>query len=245
MSSVIPSQPLTWFTASLSEKTQLNDRFLHVHFELVEPSVLTFRAGQYIILEIPGSEKKNSYSISSSPDLNHAIELLIDLSPSGKGTQYLQSLRIGEKIRFLAPAGHFVVDPEQTVQEQSMQYIATGSGIAPIKSMIVDQLRFQQDERPITLYWGMRYESELFWLDKFQNLQKQFPNFHLHLVLSQAQDGWTLCRGRVTDCLSFHELDIAGGFYLCGNGTMIKDVKALLLEKKVEISHIHHEAFYS
>ena len=227
------------FQAKVSEITRLSAKFMQFHFELVTPNTISFSPGQYILLEVPGIQQKKSYSITSSVDLDHAIEIVVNTAPHGDGVRYLTSLTPGDKVSFYAPAGIFTVAPE----EKSLVFVAAGSGIAPIKNMLIHQLRFEQDTRPMVLYWGLRFEEDIFWLDKFQDLAQAYPNFQLHPVLSQATPAWKLCRGRVTDCLSIHPMIDSAGYYICGRTQMVEDVKTLLLQKGVQQQHIHHEMF--
>jgi len=239
--------PIQSFRARVSESRLQTEKFWTLHLELIEPSRIAFQAGQYIILSIPGMAQKRNYSIASSPAINHAIELLVDISPSGPGSTYLENLKPGDEVSFMAPAGLFTfVQPETEIgmQEKSIVFIATGSGITPIWSMIFDQLQSKHDTRPMTLYWGLRHENDLCWLDEFQELMDAFPNFVFHPVLSQATEEWTLCRGHVTDCLSIHGLPKDGGYYICGNKVAIESTQSLLFEKGVSKEHIHHEKFY-
>ncbi|MBI5151487.1 MAG: hypothetical protein HZA34_02840 [Candidatus Pacebacteria bacterium] len=235
------------FSARISESLELTPKFHYLHIELVEPHRIEFQAGQYILLDVPGTEQKKSYSIASSPTMDHAIELLVDISPQGAGTTYIKNLKPGDIISFRAPVGQFVVASQESeigTHEKALLFIATGSGITPIRSMILDQLQQKKDQRLMTLYWGLRYEADLCWLDDFEDLGRSFPNFSLHLVLSQSQEEWSLCRGRVTDCLSIHKIPLDAGYYVCGNNAMIDDVKTLLLNKGVGKEYIHHEKFY-
>ena len=98
--------------------------------------------------------------------------------------------------------------------------------------------------RPIILYWGLRHAEDLIYQDEFQQLSTAFPNFKFHPVLSQSPNEWSLCRGRVTDCLSIHDLMPNSGYYLCGNQTMIADVITVLTQRGVAAEKIHHEKFY-
>jgi len=123
-------------------------------------------------------------------------------------------------------------------------FVATGAGIAPFKSMIEDQLRNKQDQRQITLHWGMRQPKSLLWLEEWQELVEAFPNFHFHPVLSKAPEAWTLCRGRVTDCLSIHQLPTSAAYFLCGSKAMIEDTTNVLTQKGVSKELILLEKFY-
>lgn len=234
-------------TAKLADRVELNDKYLHLYYELVQPNQLEFESGQYVSVGIPEVGSRRPYSIASSPDKKHAFELLLDLAPQGIGTQYLQGMKPGEEMAILAPMGVFTLaKDEQASQEKAVVFVATGSGIAPIRSMIFDLLQLRQDTREIWLYWGMRYEYDLFWVDEFRQLEQSFPNFHFHVTLSQAGQEWPLCRGRVTDCLRIHQLPVEAGYYLCGNGKMIDEASQFLMnEKSIPKTFIHHENFHA
>jgi len=239
--------PIQQFTARVADTQQLTEKYLHLYAELVEPHRLEFTAGQYIILSVPGTDQLKNYSIASSPAKDHAIELLVDIVPHGVGTTYIQGLKPGDLISFMAPAGMFTIAQPGTPigdAEKSLVFIASGSGITPIRSMILDQLQAHGDTRPMTLYWGLRHEGDLCWLEDWEELEKSFANFTFHPVLSQAEAEWTLCRGRVTDCLSIHPLPADGGYYICGNRIMIEDTEKLVQNKGILDQHIHHENFY-
>lgn len=238
--------PVQQATAVLSEEVQLNNKFFQLFFEMKEPNQFDFQAGQYISIAIPNQQARRSYSIASEPAKNHGFELLIDAAPQGIGTKYLASMKPGDELHFMGPMGLFTFPAqEQLAKEQSLIFIATGSGIAPHRSMILDLLQTRGETREIWLYWGLRYTDDLFWTEEFEELAKAFPNFHFHVTLSRATEDWPLCRGRVTDCLRIHDLPAEAGYYLCGNQAMIHDVMALLEnDKHIPKEFIHHEKFY-
>ncbi len=234
---------VTKFTAQLSEKVALAGNYIFFQFELIEPHRIAFQAGQYILLEIPTTPQKKAYSLTSAPRLEHAIQLLIEIVPGGRASTYLLNMQIGDQISFYAPVGEFVIQEEVLGSSEPLVLIATGTGLAPLRSMLLDQLRTRETKRPIKLHWGMRTAGDLFWLDYFEELRKNYPNFTYDITLSQAPEGWTLCKGRVTNCLSVHELLPQAQYYICGNPKMIEDVMAILTERGVEAGHLHHEKF--
>jgi Na+-transporting NADH:ubiquinone oxidoreductase subunit F len=228
------------FTAKLADKIILNEKFVQYSFELIQPNTMEFEAGQYISLALPQGNLRRSYSICSAPSNTHGFELLIDQGPNGPGCLYLQSLKFGEEIRFLSPLGLF------TIKEPTAPIIlvATGSGIAPMRSMLLDLLQTKSSQQAILLQWGMRHEADLFWLEEFSELSDQFPNFRFHPVISQPTPKWPLCRGRVTDCLSVHDLVPTAQYYLCGNSQMLDDVMNVLIKRGVAQQNLHHEKFH-
>lgn len=229
-------------TAKLADKLVFNQKFAQYSFTLMSPHKMAFDPGQYVSMVVDEQGDRRSYSISSKPENELGFDLLIDHTPQGVGTQFLQNLELGAEVGVMGPLGRFVFQPEGS--ESELIFVATGSGIAPFRSMIMSMLQEGTERRPMTLYWGMRYVEELFWLDDFQDLAEHFSNFKFHPVISQAIEQWPLCRGRVTDCLNVHETPVTGAYYLCGNAHMIADVRALLQQKGVPEANVHFEKFF-
>lgn len=230
------------YTAIFEDKQVYNEKFTHLHFELKKPYSLDFKAGQFVSILVDNDGTRRAYSICSDPDIDHGIEILLDVTPQGKGVNYLQNLQFGDEIKFLAPMGRFVIEEDN--QAETIALVGTGSGIAPLRSMVIDQLKNKQDQRPTMLYWGLRYAKHLIWQDDFSRWSKQYSNFNFHPTLSRAEKGWPLCRGRVTNCLAVHELLSNASYYLCGGKAMIKDVKEVLLARGVTLDNIHYEKFF-
>lgn len=235
--------PVALYKAKLSEKQIVGEKFMFLKLELLTPTHITFTAGQYILLNTPGIAQKRQYSIASAPRLEHAIELLVEIIPNGIASGYLNTVPIGGEVDFYASAGEFTLKEDVLSSNDPLVLIGTGSGIAPLRSILLDELRTKESKRPIWLYWGMREAESLFWLDQFEELHDNFPQFTYHIVLSQAPAEWTLCKGRVTDCLSVHSLPENGQYYLCGNPHMIEDVMGVLGKRGVDPIRIHHEKF--
>lgn len=230
------------FKAKLADKQVFNDKYSQYNFTLVAPHQMEFDPGQYVSIVVDEHGDRRSYSIASKPENKDGFELLVDHTPQGSGTKLLQNLEFGAEINVMGPLGRFTFNKDEAVDE--LVFVATGSGIAPFRSMILSMLQEGTEKRNITLYWGMRHVEELFWQNDFQDLAESFSNFHFHPVISQAIEEWPLCRGRVTDCLRIHEIPVNGGYYLCGNAHMIQDVTALLEEKGVPNEHVHFEKFF-
>ena len=220
----------------------LNAKFMHLTFEYSQPHTVPFRAGQYVSLAVDAEGHRRSYSICSSPNIEHGFELLIDVTPQGLGTKYLQSIPLGQVVSALVPMGMFTV--QEDARQFPLVFLATGSGVAPFRSMIMNELQVRQNRQPMILYWGLRYVEELFWQDEFTELMESFPNFQFHPVISRPLQQWPLCRGRVTDCLQIHDIIPTAHYYLCGNAPMIADVLQFLDAQQVTAERIHREKFY-
>lgn len=239
---------LVKYLAKVRSHEVLSKKFQYVDFELIKPSRIEFQAGQYLLMHVPGLEQQKSYSIASTPAQNHSVEILVDISPQGEGSLFLASLSPGDEVEFRAPLGKFILadrESELGQAEKKLLFVATGSGISAVRSQILHLLHTQKDKREIYLHWGVRFAEDIFWEEEFRELSEFFPNFHFDLVLSKPPTNWPFCSGYVTHCVVTHHSDFSGiGAYLCGNGKMITDMNAVLLEKGVGKEHIHTEKFF-
>lgn len=221
-----------------------NQRFLYIKFELTEPHSFSFTAGQYVSIKINERGERRSYSIASTPDETHGFDLLVEIVPGGKGSEYLKALQVGAEVEVLGPLGRFVVNKESEAKKHL--FVATGSGIVPIWSMINDLLINQKTLEPIRLHWGMKNEVDLFWLDRLEQLSLMHPNFVYDIVLSRGSESWSLCTGHVQDCLKrdFPRGELASwDGYVCGSKEIVGDVSLFLESIMMKKENIHHEKF--
>ncbi len=236
------------YQAKLAEKYYLseNKRFLLLKFELVDPPRIEFEAGQYVSLLVGKEGIRRSYSIVSTPDKTHGFELLVEILPQGLGSKYVEQLNLGESVEVLGPLGRFTVgERDDQAEPPKRLFVATGSGIVPIWSMINDLLLNKKVLTPLRLHWGMRSEADLFWVDNLERLAEAYPNFVYDVVLSRGSEGWGLCRGHVQDCLG---RDFPAGLaeweaYVCGSDKIVLDICAKLAELKMPKDVIYREKF--
>lgn len=234
------------YTARVSDKYYLteNQKFLYIKLELIEPDRISYLAGQYVSVLVGEQGERRSYSIASLSDDNHGFHLLAEIIEGGKGSTFWQKIEPGTEVEVLAPLGRFIVQEESRANK--LLFVATGSGIVPIWSMINDLLINKRDKRPIRLHWGMREENDLFWMDNLERLTEEHPNFVFDIVLSKPREDWELCSGHVQDCLG---RDFGGDGleewegYVCGNPQMVEQVSELLKNLKMPAEQIYHEKF--
>lgn len=235
------------YTTRVSETYYLNDNqsFMNVKLELTDPGRIDFHAGQYVSIKVNDSGERRSYSITSTPDITHAVTLCAEIIPGGKGSEYLKALKPGDTVEILAPLGRFVVDPAE-IADRRLLFVATGSGIAPIASMITNLLVTLRETRPMRLHWGMRDEQHMFWFDNFQRLSESHNNFVFDQVLSRPSEDWELCTGHVQDCIQrdFAQEDMKGWeVYVCGSPRMVEETSELFQKMGVPSNQFHHEKF--
>ncbi len=234
------------YKARVSEKYYLteNEKYVLVKLELVEPKRIEFEAGQYVSIKINDEGERRSYSIASTPDVSHGITIVVEMT-KGKGGEYIRELEIGDEVEILGPLGQFTISNLQFTNKKRL-FVATGSGIVPLKVMIEDLLINKHEKGQIRLHWGMRSENDLFWFDNFERLVEKYPNFVFDQVLSKPSENWSLCTGHVQDCLirDFTEkrlVDWEG--YVCGGVEMVDEVEKVLVNLGMDEEKIYQEKY--
>ena len=208
--------------------------------KLERPEGFEYIAGQYVsILVDRVSRQRRSYSLASYPDLDY-LELAVDTAPMGVGSRFLLSLKAGDEVEILGPLGRFTVQDST----KNKTFLGTGCGVVPLRSQIHDLLKNREFKERVELQWGMRHERDVFWKPEFEQLEKEFPNFHFDLVLSKPGADWAGCKGHLQDCLIKHGLDLSGWeAYLCGNSEMINDMADRLVSNGVKSEEVYQEKF--
>ncbi len=103
-------------------------------------------------------------------------------------SSYIFSRKPGDKVTISGPYGEFFI--KDTKEE--MVYIGGGAGMAPMRSHLFHLFHTLKTDRKVTFYYGGRSRRELFFIDDFKQIEKKFPNFRFHLVLSEPleEDNW-------------------------------------------------------
>ena len=166
----------------------------------------------------------------------------------GVGSSYICNLGLGQTIEAVGPFEHFHAKPSS---EKTMILIGAGSGMAPLKSLIEEQLNMirtrNKYNRKIYFFYGARTENDLLYQDKFFELSGGNPNFHYYPVLSRPSKYWTETKGYVQDLLATNISDICKidsvEFYVCGPPEMMKTTIELLKENNVDASDIAFDRF--
>jgi len=229
------------YTATVSSVVNVAGKFYVAKLALAGPKEMLFQAGQYVIFKIGPPKGNHTLSIASSPANSKTIDILQSVAPMGEGSKWMLGLKAGDAVRFLGPLGKFTLQKESPKQKV---FVATGCGIAPLRSMILDYLE-TGPTAGVCLWWGLRHETDVFWKGEFDDLAMKHPNFHHTITLSQPTDAWRGSRGRVTaHVVAGTPERIQSEFYLCGTRQMIVDMRGLLVHNGVPQSQIFTEAFF-
>ena len=231
-------------SAKLIKKTQLSDHVYEFTFEMVEPTEIHFKSGQYIAIQID-SKTRRQYSISSAPQNKNQFQLVIDVKPNGFGVNHLMNLEKNDQIIFIGQIGLFVLP--QTL-DQDLYFVSTGTGLAPLKSMIEDLIAndLYRNHR-INVIFGTRYENDIFYKEIFNEYLEQGLINEYKIYLSKPEEiKDDFEQGYVTkyfENLSLKDLNDSQ-IYICGSGAMIKSLEEMLLEKGLPQEKIIYEKFY-
>ncbi|MGH7253019.1 MAG: FAD-binding oxidoreductase, partial [Nitrospiraceae bacterium] len=127
---------LQLFQAKAERIRDLTHDVREIGFRLLAPPDISFKAGQFVSFDVvhPTFNRPvtRPYSIASSPQQRDGITLLLNLIPGGPGSTYLFSLKEGDDTQFKGPTGAFYLRDDAT---RDLLFVATGTGIAPIRSM--------------------------------------------------------------------------------------------------------------
>ncbi|SMP72847.1 CDP-6-deoxy-delta-3,4-glucoseen reductase [Noviherbaspirillum suwonense] len=145
-----------------------------------------FKAGQYLqVLMADGSRR--SYSMANPPHQNDGVQLHIRHLPGGRFSSYLESTAAaGDIVRVEMPFGDFYLREDTG---KPLVFVASGTGFAPIKSILEDMFKRGAPLRPITLYWGARRKADLYQMELPEKWAKQYSDFRFIPVLSEEDDG--------------------------------------------------------
>lgn len=166
--------------------------------------------------------------------------------PPGKMSSYIFGLKPGDKVTISGPYGEFFIKDT----EAEMVYIGGGAGMAPLRSHIFELFKRQKTNRKVSYWYGGRSLRELFYVDHFREIEKEFPNFQFNIALSEPlpEDNWTGYVGFIHQVLHDHYLknhpapeDIE--YYICGPPMMNQAVFKMLDDLGVEPENIAYDDF--
>lgn len=204
-----------------------------------------FVAGQWLSLKAnkpDGEEITRAYSIASAPDDTNRFALCLNRVQDGFMSNFLCDMQESEEIGAQGPFGDFILRPPM----RDSLFIATGTGIAPFRSILqwvlADPMRHQDHQ--LWLIFGSRYQTDIYYHEEFLGLARKHSNFHYLPTLSRAAPEWQGLRGYVQEQVP----DIVAGrtdmhAYICGLDKMIKANRDLLKSLGWDRKSISYEKY--
>ncbi|NLM76764.1 MAG: 2Fe-2S iron-sulfur cluster binding domain-containing protein [Ruminococcaceae bacterium] len=218
-----------------------------LRLQLLEPDRIRFKAGQYVQLYTkPYGKVKDSvfraYSMASVPSDDQAVELIVRQVPEGICTTYVhQALNEGDEVRISGPYGDFYLRGNC----EALIMIAGGSGLAPIRSLILDILEKGLPYK-MTFFFGAVSLRDLYYLDFFKDLEDRYDQFRFVPALSKPDpaDNWHGETGLITEVVARFVEDGSGKeAYLCGSPGMIQACLSVLQKKGITEDKIFFDKF--
>ncbi len=196
-----------------------------------------------------------AYSMANYPGEKGIIMLNIRVAsppprmpnvPPGKMSSYIFSRKPGDEVTISGPYGEFFIKDT----DSEMVYIGGGAGMAPLRSHIFELFKNRKTNRKVSYWYGGRSMRELFYVDQFREIEKEFPNFKFNIALSEPQpeDNWDGYTGFIHQVLLENYLkkhpapeDIE--YYICGPPMMNAAVFKMLDDLGVEKENIAYDDF--
>ena len=207
-----------------------------------------------------------AYSMANYPDEGDIITLTVRIAtppfkpkpevgfmdvPCGIASTYIFSLKPGDKVMMSGPYGDFhpIFD-----SKREMIWVGDGAGMAPLRAQIMHMLKtLHTTDREMHYFYGARAIDEVFFMEDFLKMEKEFPNFHFHLALDRPDPkadslGVKYTAGFIAPVmgdtyLKQHDAPEDIEYYLCGPPMMAKTVIDLLHSLGVEDDMIHFDNF--
>jgi len=224
-------------------------------FEIDNPFHRTWEAlGLYHFYAENDLVIKRNYSLATNPDTHNPLKFNIRIQlppggsnvPAGCGSSYMFNLKPGDKVTLTGPFGDFLIKPTN----KEMVYIGGGAGMAPIRSHISYLFESLKTRRTISFWYGARSQSELFYKEYFESIQKENENFSFRVALSEpkSEDEWSGPVGNIHDVIYSEYLinhpephDVE--YYLCGPPGMVQAALSMLKDLQVPIKNISFDEF--
>jgi len=192
----------------------------------------------------------------ATPPFDRAKGDWMDVNP-GVASSYIFGLKPGDKVTISGPFGEFFINES----ESEMLYVGGGAGMAPMRSHLYHLFKTLKTNRKVTYWYGGRSKRELFYLEHFRALEKEFPNFKFYLALSEPQeeDNWKVKKdindtdgdgfvGFIHNCvidnyLNDHESPEDIELYFCGPPLMNQAVQKMGEDFGIPDEHIRFDDF--
>ncbi|MGE0487543.1 MAG: NADH:ubiquinone reductase (Na(+)-transporting) subunit F [Gammaproteobacteria bacterium] len=238
------ARPIVECDCRVSMRTRIAPDIWQLRLAVDGAKSFGFDAGQFIEVNVPGTDEWRAYSMANSPADGRALEFLIKELPGGRFSTFLaEEMCEGEVVRIRGPYGQFKVNQGTA----PIVMVAGGSGMAPILSML-RTLAEQRSARNIVFFYGARTAKELICAEEIAHIAASLDSFTYIPVLSEpAEDSsWSGETGLVTAALERRSASLrAAEAYLCGPPGMIDAAIEVLKQKGMFSSRIRYDKFVS
>lgn len=226
------------FEASISAVRQLSESTIALSIRGESLSRLAFLPGQYVNLQVPGSEQSRAYSFSSLQK-DGEVSFLIRNVPGGLMSSFLTGLaKAGDSMTLAGPLGSFYLREIK----RPLLLLAGGTGLAPFTAML-EQIAERGSEYPLHLIYGVTHDFDLVELDRLEAFASRIPNFTWSACVASPQSSYPR-KGYVTQHITpAHLNDGEVDIYLCGPPPMVEAVSQYIREQGITPANFYYEKF--
>jgi benzoate/toluate 1,2-dioxygenase reductase subunit len=218
---------------------RLSDTAIGFGVKLENPSALGFLPGQYVNIQVPGTDQTRSFSFSSGPGQDE-VGFLVRNTSHGVLTTYLRDrAKTGDKIEFNGPLGSFYL---REIKRPTV-FLAGGTGLAPFLSMLHKIEKSGGSAHPVHLIFGVTNDPDLVRIDELGGYASRLDNFTFTTVVAAAESNHP-DKGFVTHHMPPELLnDGLVDIYLCGPPPMVDAVRKHLADQGVQPASFYYEKF--
>ncbi|WP_325437697.1 benzoate 1,2-dioxygenase electron transfer component BenC [Pseudomonas nitroreducens] len=226
------------FEANISVVRQLSESTIALSIQGEALSRLAFLPGQYVNLQVPGSEQSRAYSFSSLQK-DGEVSFLIRNVPGGLMSSFLTGLaKAGDSMTLAGPLGSFYLREIK----RPLLLLAGGTGLAPFTAML-EQIAERGSEYPLHLIYGVTHDFDLVELDRLEAFASRIPNFTWNACVASPQSSYPR-KGYVTQHITpAHLNDGEVDIYLCGPPPMVEAVGQYIREQGITPANFYYEKF--
>lgn len=204
----------------------------------------SFEPGQYMELNVPGTESWRSYSMANAPNWDGQLEFLIRIKSGGAFSEWLVSqAEPGARIAVRGPQGSLVMNEASLARRV---FLGGGTGIAPLLSMLRNMVELG-DATPAHLYFGVTTPDEVFGLDQIEELRARLPQLQVTVCVWKDNLTWPGHRGSLVDAFRADAMASPEAksweVYVCGPPGAAEALTRVALEVGITDEHVHVERF--
>ncbi|AYF86661.1 NADH oxidase [Pseudomonas sp. DY-1] len=226
------------FEASIIAVRQLSDSTIALSIKGESLSKLAFLPGQYVNLQVPGSEQTRAYSFSSLQK-DGEVSFLIRNVPGGLMSSFLTGLaKAGDSMSLAGPLGSFYLRDIR----RPLLLLAGGTGLAPFTAML-EKIAEEGSEHPLHLIYGVTHDHDLVEMDKLEAFAARIPNFTFSACVASPDSSYPQ-KGYVTQHIAPKHLNDGDvDVYLCGPPPMVEAVSQYIREQGISPANFYYEKF--
>jgi ferredoxin-NADP reductase len=229
--------------AELVAASMLSPSVRGLVFRTADGSAVGNRPGQYVDVIVPvagGIPQRRAYSIASAA--LDTFEIAVTRVEGGPASEALHALPLGGRVEVEGPEGNFL--RHEGDRAAPALFVATGTGLAPIRAMLAEETRATQGP-PLVLLFGCRTPGDFLWGDELRAWERTCPRLRVEVTFSRPPPDWAGRSGHVQRHVLALAAELAGAHaYVCGLSAMVDDVVKLLGERGgIPREALHYEVY--